>query len=37
MCGALKELGSTYCAKDLPALREEDFACVQGKDEVKPG
>ena len=35
MCGALKVLGSTYCAKDLPELREEDFACVKGKDESK--
>ncbi|EXF96641.1 serine O-acetyltransferase [Pseudomonas fluorescens] len=33
MCGALKDLGSPYCAKDLPELREEDFACVKGKDE----
>lgn len=30
MCGALKALGSDYCAKDLPELREEDFV------EVKP-
>lgn len=35
MCGALKGLGSPYCAKELPELREEDFACVQGKDESK--
>lgn len=33
MCGALKDLGSNYCAKDLPELREEDFACVKDKDE----
>ena len=33
MCGALKDLGSNYCAKDLPELREEDFACVKGKDQ----
>ena len=26
MCGALKSLGSDYCAKDLPQLRNEDFA-----------
>lgn len=26
MCGALKSLGSDYCAKDLPQLRDEDFA-----------
>jgi serine O-acetyltransferase len=31
MCGALKALGSDYCAKDLPTLRDEDFAGV--KDE----
>ena len=35
MCGALKDLGSNYCAKDLPELREEDFACVKGKEEPK--
>ncbi|MEB0069361.1 serine O-acetyltransferase, partial [Pseudomonas sp. CCI3.1] len=35
MCGALKDLGSPYCAKDLPELREEDFACVKDKDESK--
>ena len=33
MCGALTELGSNYCAKDLPELREEDFACVKDKDQ----
>ncbi|KWV67504.1 serine O-acetyltransferase [Pseudomonas paracarnis] len=32
MCWALKELGSPYCAKDLPELREEDFAEI--KDEA---
>lgn len=32
MCGALKALGSDYCAKDLPILRDEDFAEV--KDEA---
>ncbi|KAF1056881.1 MAG: Serine acetyltransferase [Pseudomonas delhiensis] len=31
MCSALTALGSDYCAKDLPELREEDFAGV--KDE----
>lgn len=31
MCEALRELGSDYCAKELPALREEDFVGV--KDE----
>ena len=30
MCQALTALGSDYCAKDLPALRDEDFA------EIKP-
>ena len=29
MCGALKALGSDYCAKELPELREEDFAEVK--------
>ncbi len=31
MCGALTKLGSDYCAKELPALHEEDFACVKGE------
>lgn len=31
MCGALKELGSSYCAKDLPELREEDFAEIKNE------
>ncbi|MCW3148548.1 serine O-acetyltransferase [Stutzerimonas stutzeri] len=31
MCGALTALGSDYCAKDLPQLREEDFAEVKAK------
>lgn len=35
MCGALKSLGSDYCAKDLPRLRDEDFAGVV-KDADKP-
>ena len=36
MCGALKALGSDFCGKDLPTLRDEDFAEV--KDEtVKSG
>lgn len=30
MCSALKELGSDYCAKELPELRNEDFADVKG-------
>lgn len=29
MCKALTALGSDYCAKDLPALRAEDFAGVK--------
>ncbi|CJK96939.1 serine acetyltransferase [Streptococcus pneumoniae] len=29
MCGALKALGSDYCAKELPELREEDFVQVK--------
>ncbi|MBA1241685.1 serine O-acetyltransferase [Pseudomonas japonica] len=29
MCGALTRLGSDYAAKDLPELREADFACVK--------
>ena len=29
MCGELTKLGSNYCAKDLPALRDEDFAEVK--------
>lgn len=35
MCGALKSLGSDYCAKDLPQLRNEDFAGMV-KDADKP-
>ena len=35
MCGALTELGSNYFAKDLPELREEDFACVKDKDQTQ--
>nr|WP_319527383.1 serine O-acetyltransferase [Pseudomonas laurentiana] len=31
MCGALKNLGSDYCAKELPALRDEDFAEVKAE------
>ena len=33
MCSALKELGSDYCAKELPALRDEDFAGVKEADD----
>ncbi|CAD5375542.1 Serine acetyltransferase [Pseudomonas sp. OF001] len=29
MCKALTALGSDYCAKELPALRDEDFAGVK--------
>lgn len=25
MCGALTKMGSDYCAKELPALPEDDF------------
>ena len=31
MCGALKALGSDYCAKELPELREEDFVEVKSE------
>ena len=36
MCGALKSLGSDYCAKDLPELRDEDFAGVVKEPGDKP-
>jgi serine O-acetyltransferase len=36
MCGALKSLGSDYCAKDLPELRDEDFAGVVKESGDKP-
>ena len=36
MCSALKELGSDYCAKDLPVLRGEDFADVCKEPGDKP-
>lgn len=36
MCTALKALGSDYCAKDLPALRDEDFADVCKEQGDKP-
>ncbi|WP_313463167.1 serine O-acetyltransferase [Pseudomonas nitroreducens] len=32
MCKALTALGSDYCAKDLPVLREEDFAGVKDQE-----
>lgn len=35
MCKALTALGSDYCAKDLPALREEDFAGVKDAEGSK--
>ncbi len=33
MCGALTRMGSDYCAKELPALPDDDFAeaCVELK------
>ena len=36
MCGALKSLGSDYCAKELPELRAEDFAGVVKEPDDKP-
>ncbi|MEE1948623.1 serine O-acetyltransferase [Pseudomonas alcaligenes] len=36
MCSALKALGSDYCAKDLPVLRDEDFADVCKEPGDKP-
>ncbi|MGE4405459.1 serine O-acetyltransferase [Pseudomonas sp.] len=37
MCGALKALGSDYCAKELPELREEDFVEVKSEGaETRP-
>ncbi|MFR0691656.1 serine O-acetyltransferase [Enterobacterales bacterium AE_CKDN230030158-1A_HGKHYDSX7] len=35
MCKALTALGSDYCAKDLPTLREEDFAGVKDIESSK--
>ena len=37
MCGALNALGSDYCAKELPALRDEVFDCVKDSGESKVG
>ncbi|MGC4008748.1 MAG: serine O-acetyltransferase [Pseudomonas sp.] len=37
MCKALTALGSDYCAKDLPVLREEDFAGVKDAESSKVG
>ncbi len=36
MCKALTALGSDYCAKKLPELRDEDFAGVKGEGESSP-
>ncbi len=36
MCKALTALGSDYCAKDLPALRDEDFADVKPEPGTAP-
>ena len=36
VCSALKALGSDYCAKDLPVLRDEDFADVCKESGDKP-
>ncbi|MNM93805.1 Serine acetyltransferase [compost metagenome] len=33
MCQALTALGSDYCAKELPALRDEDFAGVKTEED----
>jgi len=33
MCKALQDLGSDYCAKDMPTLRDEDFAAVKEADD----
>lgn len=32
MCGALKAMGSDYCAKDLPTLPESEFATTEPAD-----
>lgn len=36
MCKALTALGSDYCAKDLPVLRDEDFADVKPEPGAAP-
>jgi len=36
ICGALGKLGSDYCAKDMPQLRDEDFAGVCKEPGGKP-
>jgi serine O-acetyltransferase len=37
MCKALNDLGSDYRAKELPALRDEDFVGVCKDQDGKPG
>ncbi|KTB59305.1 serine O-acetyltransferase [Pseudomonas syringae] len=37
MCDALGKLGSDYCAKDLPSLRDEVFDCVKEERENTAG
>ncbi|MBV6752546.1 serine O-acetyltransferase [Pseudomonas chlororaphis] len=37
MCGALKDLGSTYCAKELPELQCDGFVEVKSEAEAKAG
>jgi len=37
VCGALTRLGSDYCAKELPPLRDEDFDCVQDVGKAQAG
>ncbi|MCU1741727.1 MULTISPECIES: serine O-acetyltransferase [Pseudomonas] len=37
MCGALKDLGSTYCAKELPELQCDGFVEVKSETEAKAG
>ncbi|NWD70794.1 serine O-acetyltransferase [Pseudomonas gingeri] len=37
MCGALKDLGSTYCAKELPELQCDGFVEVKAETEAKAG
>ena len=36
MCKALTALGSDYCAKKLPELRDVDFAGVKDEGESSP-
>lgn len=39
MCAALSELGSDYCAKDLPRLNDQDFSALTSESArgAKPG